>query len=168
MPGAAARRPDTRAEGDDNGFFLGCPVDAAFSSFGKKWSLLILRDLLKGDRHFTELLAHVAGLNPKSLSARLKELERDGLVAKRVAATTPVRIEYELTEKGRAILPVLRSMVEWSVRWAPERVFTNGRRPAEIAACVEAWDADMNRRLAPLGGRPASPRRLRPREKAHR
>lgn len=119
--------------------FCACPIDTTFEAIGKKWTVLVLRNLLWGDQHFTELLHHIQGINPKSLSARLKELERHELVARKVVETSPVRIEYHLTAKGYAIFPVMRSMARWSLRWAPERVFADGRRPEDLDTCLESW-----------------------------
>lgn len=120
-----------------------CPIDTAFSAFGKKWSLMIVRNILHGDAHFNQILGNIDGLNPKTLSARLKELEAEGLIRKEIVSTSPVQIEYRLTEKGHAILPVLRSMAEWSFRWAPERVFANGRTPADLDEFVQRWESSL-------------------------
>jgi DNA-binding HxlR family transcriptional regulator len=119
--------------------FASCPVDVAYEALGRKWSLLILRNLLHGDRHFNEMREHLPGVNPRILSQRLKELESQGLVARRVVRSSPVAVEYALTEKGHAILPVLRSLAQWSVLWAPEKVLAPGQPPTDPDAIVEAW-----------------------------
>lgn len=124
-----------------------CPIDTAFIVLGRKWTVQILRNFLQGDRHFNELLASIRGINPKSLSQRLRELEEHGLITKRVTSKSPLRIEYELTERGYGLYPVLRSMARWSLIWAPEKLFTGGKRPADVDTCLEAWQA----RLVELG-----------------
>lgn len=136
-----------------------CPIDAAFEVIGRKWSLLILRNLMRGDRHFNELLTKVDGLNPKTLSQRLKELEQEHLVVKTVTSTTPVSIEYRLTEKGSSILPILRSMAEWSFQWAPERLFGDGKVPKDLQACIDQWEASLVADLPRLEGVRAKARR---------
>lgn len=119
--------------------FASCPVDAAYEALGRKWSLLILRNLLHGDRHFNEMREHLPGVNPRILSQRLKELENQGLVARRVVSRSPVAVEYRLTEKGHAILPVLRSLVQWSVHWAPDKVLAPDHALRDPEALVEEW-----------------------------
>lgn len=123
--------------------FAACPIDEAFAAIGRKWSLLVVRNLLRGDSHFNELLEHVPGINPKSLSQRLKELEKEGLISKEITAQSPVRIEYRLTARGYAIVPILRSMARWSLEWAPEKVLGGRRSKAEIEACLEAWQKGL-------------------------
>src|SRR5687767_7420770 len=103
--------------------YAACPVDVAFNIVGKKWNVLLIRNMLRGQRHFNQFLANIPGINPKTLSTRLKELERDQIIIRRIEKGTPVSIEYRLTEKGVALLPILRQMVRWSVAWAPQRLF---------------------------------------------
>lgn len=73
--------------------------------------------LMDGPRRFSELLEYVPGLHDRLLSERLKELESEGLVARRVYPDTPVRIEYELTEKGRDLERVVGEVQHWADRW---------------------------------------------------
>lgn len=120
-----------------------CPIDTAFDVIGKKWTIQLLRGLLEGDHQFNQLLLHIEGLNPKTLSSRLKDLERERLIAKRIVQMSPVKISYELTEKGYAILPILRGMARWSFVWAPEKVFKSGKAPKEIQECLEQWQAAL-------------------------
>jgi DNA-binding HxlR family transcriptional regulator len=149
--------------------FCACPVDIAFSVVGKKWTVHLIRNMLRGHSHFNEFLANIDGLSPRTLSARLKELEQEQLIVKRVARTAPVSVEYGLTEKGHAVLPILEQMVRWSVVWAPDRVFGKGKTRADIEACVQEWqDALLHPRAAlvqsgltvPNAARPASRRPL--------
>lgn len=123
--------------------FASCPVDVAFSTLGRKWALLILRNLLHGDRHFSQMMSHLPGVTPRILSQRLKELEVQGLVARRIASASRVTVEYVLTEKGHAILPVLRSLAQWSVHWAPEKVLAPDRRALDPEALVEEWQRSL-------------------------
>lgn len=105
----------------------GCPVDATFQLIGKKWTVLLIRDMMRGIKRFNQFLASVPELNPKTLAVRLKEMERSGLVERRVIAGTPVHTEYTLTEKGRALQPVLNAMVAYASRWCSESIFSDGR-----------------------------------------
>lgn len=80
---------------------------------GKKWVILILRDLLGGTRRFTDLLQSLSGISPKTLSERLKELEEDGLITRKAYPEIPPRVEYSLTEKGRSLNGILEAMMKW-------------------------------------------------------
>jgi DNA-binding HxlR family transcriptional regulator len=87
----------------------------------KRWNPQILRVLLAGARRFGELRSAIAGLSDHLLSARLKELEAAGIVTRTVRPTTPVRIEYALTERGRDLGPAINELGAWAERWAAER-----------------------------------------------
>lgn len=86
---------------------------------GKRWTGAILYSLYFGRSRFSELTAAVPGLSGRLLSERLKELEAEGIVRRTVFPETPVRIEYQLTEKGRALGGVLRALDLWSQTWMP-------------------------------------------------
>lgn len=131
--------------------FCACPVDIAFNVMGRKWTFLLVRNLLRGQRRFNQLLTSIEGINPKSLSQRLKELEREKLVVKHVSGTPRVVIEYELTEKGFALLPILRQMVRWSLTYEPERVLTRGASRREVEDCLEEWQRVIVGRSQGLG-----------------
>ena len=120
--------------------FCACPIDIAFNVVGKKWTVHLIRNMLRGHSRFNEFLAHIPGLSPRTLSARLKELEQHELVLKNVARTAPVSIEYTLTQKGNAVLPILEQMVRWSVMWAPDQVFGKGKGREDVEDCVREWE----------------------------
>lgn len=91
-----------------------CPIARALDVIGERWSLLILRDLRRfGPQRFQELEKRLPGLAPNTLSARLKLLESQGVVATRLYATHPPRYEYYLTDKGEALRPVLKALYAW-------------------------------------------------------
>ncbi len=95
-----------------------CPrFHKAIELVGKRWTGSIIQALMEGPRRFMELRGAVAGLHDRLLSERLKELETEGLVQRRVYAETPVRIEYELTEKGRDLQRVVTEVHKWADRW---------------------------------------------------
>mgnify|MGYP000291889130 CR=1 FL=1 len=98
-----------------------CPVvERAFTLLGKKWMGLIIHTLSKGPFHFCELERILLALNARTLSQRLKELEVEGLVTRTVHTGNPVRVTYQLTEKGMDLIPVLASFAEWARRWEKE------------------------------------------------
>ena len=90
-----------------------CPIARTLDLIGDRWTLLVIRDLLRGRTRFSELLGSLEGVSPNLLSARLKTLEEHGLVARRFYSEHPPRAEYQLTEKGESLRPVIRSLFEW-------------------------------------------------------
>jgi len=101
-----------------NGYGQDFPIARALDVIGEKWSLLILRDLFrKGPLRFQALQESLAGVAPNTLSARLKGLESQGVIEARLYETHPPRFEYLLTEKGRALGPVLKSLHNWGERF---------------------------------------------------
>ena len=91
-----------------------CPVARTLEIIGERWTILILRDLLlDGPRRFHDFEGSLPGIGPNTLSARLKTLEQAGIIARRFYEEHPPRAEYLLTEKGRALGPVLRALRDW-------------------------------------------------------
>ncbi len=96
-----------------------CPVARALDVIGEKWSLLILRDLLrKGPMRFHEIETGLPGVAPNTLSARLKMLETQGVIATRLYERHPPRYEYLLTAKGKSLGPVLKALDAWGSSYA--------------------------------------------------
>ncbi|ACL17906.1 winged helix-turn-helix transcriptional regulator [Methanosphaerula palustris] len=96
-----------------------CPIERTIILIGDKWSLLLIRQLYlaKGPMRFNELLKSMKPISSKTLSSKLKDLVIYEIVEKHVENTTPVKIEYSLTEKGQDLTDVLLSMAEWSQKW---------------------------------------------------
>lgn len=95
-----------------------CPrYHRAVEIIGRRWSGAILRVMLDGATRFSEIKHAVPEITDRMLSERLKELEAEGLVARRVQATTPVKVDYHLTPKGLALKPVLESIGQWATGW---------------------------------------------------
>src|SRR5690606_40699173 len=89
---------------------VGCPVARTAELIGNKWTPLIVRDLADGEKRFSELERSLRGISAKTLSERLKELEECNAVNRKSFAEVPPRVEYTLTLKGHALLPVIASM----------------------------------------------------------
>jgi DNA-binding HxlR family transcriptional regulator len=87
-----------------------CAVAACAEIIGAKWTALLVHDLSEGPRRFSELEHSCAGISPRTLSERLRALEDEGLVERRSYAESPPRVEYELTGKGEALLPIISEM----------------------------------------------------------
>jgi len=90
-----------------------CPVARAVRVLDGKWTMLVIRDLLSGTRRFSELRASLAGISPKTLADRLRDLEQNGLVDRVSYAEIPPRVEYTLTAKGRTLEPVIGALADW-------------------------------------------------------
>ncbi len=87
-----------------------CSVAACAEILGTKWTALIVHELSEGPRRFSQIEHSCAGISPRTLSERLRALEDEGLVDRRSYAESPPRVEYELTEKGAALLPIIDEM----------------------------------------------------------
>ena len=104
-----------------------CPVDTTFSIIGKKYTVLLIRNMLSNHTRFNQFLESIEGMNQKILSARLREMEKSGLITRKVYAEMPLRVEYFLTEKGRATKPILDYMAAFSLQYCSKDVFEDGR-----------------------------------------
>lgn len=90
-----------------------CPVETTLMLIGDKWKVLILRDLLPGTKRFGELKKSIGNVSQKVLTAQLRDMERNGLVNRKVYPEVPPRVEYSLTELGRSLKPILDAMWDW-------------------------------------------------------
>ncbi|MGB0165808.1 MAG: winged helix-turn-helix transcriptional regulator [Luteibaculum sp.] len=90
-----------------------CPLTQAISVVGGKWKPLIIYQLYNSNKRFGQLHAAVVGISRKVLTDQLNELLRDGLIDRQEFAETPPRVEYSLTERGRALQPIFKSMADW-------------------------------------------------------
>ena len=98
---------------------LKCPVARALDIIGERWTILILRDLLReGPRKFADFEQSLTGISATTLSARLKKLEEHGILARRFYADHPPRAEYLLTDKGRTLGPILKLLLDWGTKHA--------------------------------------------------
>jgi DNA-binding HxlR family transcriptional regulator len=96
-----------------------CPVARTLDVIGERWTILILRDLfLEGPRRFQDLQESLAGVAPNTLSARLKDLEANGIVERRLYNEHPPRLEYQLTARGRTLGPVMKALRAWGEKQA--------------------------------------------------
>jgi DNA-binding HxlR family transcriptional regulator len=108
-------RPDVK--------FRQCPIKASMGVFGRKWTMLLLRDIgfRKVDR-FNHLLESIPGLTPRVLSMRLKELEKDGIIKKTLENNDGI-VRWNLTEKGEDSLPILMRLIAFGSKWYAREVF---------------------------------------------
>jgi DNA-binding HxlR family transcriptional regulator len=95
-----------------------CPhFHHAIELIGRRWTGVVLRTMLHGATRFSDIAAAVPKLSDKMLAERLKELEAEGMITRRVVPVMPVRVEYELTDKGRALNGVVEALGEWADEW---------------------------------------------------
>jgi DNA-binding HxlR family transcriptional regulator len=104
-----------------------CPLDNTFSLIGKRFTVHILRNMMSNQTRFNQFIETIDGINPKTLSTRLKEMEKNGLIQRKIYHETPVRIEYDLTQKGKNLKPILDEMALFSARFCVKDVFRNGK-----------------------------------------
>jgi DNA-binding HxlR family transcriptional regulator len=94
-----------------------CPVCRTADVVCGKWTLLLVRDLAEGRSRFCELERSLTGISPRTLSLRLRALEEEGVVERHTFSGVPPRVEYALTQKGRALLPIIDGMRAYGDRW---------------------------------------------------
>ena len=94
-----------------------CPVCRTAEIVCGKWTLLIVRDLSEGRSRFCELERSLGGISPRTLSLRLRSLEEEGIVHRATFPEVPPRVEYVLTEKGMALVPIIDSMRTYGAEW---------------------------------------------------
>ena len=92
---------------------INCPVEKTLNIIGKKWAVLIIRDLLGGKKRFCQLLSSLSGISPRTLSARLRELEANGVIRKKIFPEIPLHVEYSLTKRGGGLHYILDQMNKW-------------------------------------------------------
>jgi DNA-binding HxlR family transcriptional regulator len=94
-----------------------CPVCRTAEIVCGKWTLLVIRDLAEGRSRFCELERSLRGISPRTLSLRLRALEEEGIVVRQTFPEVPPRVEYALTDKGRALVPLIEDMRSYGRQW---------------------------------------------------
>ncbi|MFZ4465363.1 MAG: winged helix-turn-helix transcriptional regulator [Bacteroidales bacterium] len=100
-----------------DGTFYYCPVDLTLSVIGGRWKGLVFWNLRDGAKRFGEMKKILVGINDKMLTQVLRELEKSGVIHRKVYEVIPPKVEYTLTEKGKELLPVMQQMSEWGERF---------------------------------------------------
>lgn len=111
-----------------------CGVCATSEILCSKWTAIIVRDLAECESRFCELERSLEGISPRTLSLRLKELEDNGIVERRTFAEVPPRVEYALTKKGEALIPIVDAMRSYGETWLGELCGREGREAARAAS----------------------------------
>ena len=111
-----------------------CPVCRTSEIISGKWTLLVIRDLCDESRRFCELERSLEGISPRTLSLRLRALEEHGIVERHTYPEVPPRVEYALTDKGRALVPLIEDMRAYGRKWLANGERGKRREPAGAAA----------------------------------
>lgn len=90
-----------------------CGVEKTLKIIGSKWTMNILHNLFSGKKRFGELQKSLIGISPKTLSVRLRELEKEKIIYKKVFAEVPLHVEYSLTVKGKSLKDIFKKMTLW-------------------------------------------------------
>ncbi|MFN2627719.1 MAG: winged helix-turn-helix transcriptional regulator [Gaiellaceae bacterium] len=102
-----------------------CAVAACAAIVGAKWTALLVHDLSEGARRFSELEHSCNGISPRTLAERLRALEQEGILVRSSYPERPPRVEYELTAKGRSLLPIIDAMRKFGHAWLTEHEHTH-------------------------------------------
>jgi DNA-binding HxlR family transcriptional regulator len=113
-----------------------CPVCLTAQVVCGKWTLLLVRDLAKGRSRFCELERSLAGISPRTLSLRLRALEEEGIVERHTYPEVPPRVEYALTAKGLALLPIVEDMRAYGEAWLAEDAAVQAADAEGAADCA--------------------------------
>jgi len=126
-----------------------CPIATSLGVLGRKWTILILRDIsmMKLER-FNQLLKATPGLTPRVLSNRLRELEEEGMIEKVEEKKGPRFVRWALTEKGRDTIPILMRFAAFGSKWYADVVFED-KKPKRLREVYPAWEAQSVERRYP-------------------
>ena len=117
-----------------------CPSRTVLHRIGARWTVFVVTALAGGPRRFTELKRHIEGITPKVLTETLRALEYDGLVTRTELASTPPRVDYELTDLGRSLLEPLTAVRLWAEAHVPEILAAQDRADAAVLGDIPAPD----------------------------
>jgi DNA-binding HxlR family transcriptional regulator len=119
-----------------------CPVSRTAEIVCGKWTLLLIRDLAEGRSRFCELERSLEGISPRTLSLRLRALEDEEIVERQTFPEVPPRVEYSLTERGRALVPIVEQMRSYGESWIV-RAVAEGAREAAAGQALEAGAGEL-------------------------
>ena len=131
--------------------FETCPIRASLGTLGRKWALLVLRDVaFFRDVTFSQIMRSNKGMTPRILSMRLKDLRKEGLIERTVNGEDGREVRYRLTAKGRDVVPVLTAFIQYGIRHHANIVFED-EKPRELERLFPGERAFMLGRLARYG-----------------
>lgn len=104
-----------------------CPVETTLMLIGDKWKVLILRELMGGTQRFGQLKKSIGSVSQKVLTAQLRDMEATGLLTRKVYAQVPPKVEYNLTDTGYSLKPILDAMVDWGTGYQQKNARQDGQ-----------------------------------------
>lgn len=107
---------------------LWCPIETTLDAIGGMWKMIIVRELLTGTKRYSQLHRGLRRVTHKMLAQQLRELEKDGILTRKVYPQVPPKVEYSLTVLGKALEPVLHAMHAWGARVEAKRLQAAARR----------------------------------------
>ncbi len=111
-----------------------CPIRLSLGCLGRKWSLLILRDIaFLHDLTFSEILYHNTRLTPRALSIRLRDLQKEGIIVRIVDGDDNRKVHYRLTKQGRDVVPILTALIQYGIRYHADKIFKD-EKPRELGS----------------------------------
>lgn len=113
-----------------------CPVETTLMLISDRWVVLILRDLLTGTKRFGELKKSLAGISQKVLTAKLRDMESNGLLTRQVYPEVPPRVEYTLTDIGESLKPILGAMFDWGMDYKEKNHSPSNAAVAALGAAL--------------------------------
>ena len=116
----------------------GCTVEVTLSVMGGTWKPIILFHLLHGKKRFSELSRTIGAITQRMLTLQLRELEESGIVLRTVHAEVPPRVDYELTDLGRSLQPVLEAMRSWG------ETYVQGRQQSAVSSLADHGDSTVS------------------------
>ena len=139
---------------------VSCPIATSMGVLGKKWALLVIRDIaMRKTERFSELLRTIPGITPRVLSMRLNELEESGLIVRVETRRVPKLVRWNLTEMGWDALPILMSYVAFGSKWFSQTVFSDGlpREVGEVYPQANLRKLEVNLDVSDRRTRPPKP-----------
>lgn len=114
----------------------GCDVEATLSVIGGRWKPILICRLLDGRKRFSELCRLAPNATERMITLQLRELEADGVITRHVFAEVPPRVEYQVTELGQSLEPIIASMQEWGKNFKRARFTQENAKGESEATCV--------------------------------
>ncbi len=114
----------------------GCDVEATLSVIGGRWKPILICRLLSGRKRFSELCRLAPNATERMITLQLRELEADGVISRHVFAEVPPRVEYEVTERGRSLQPIIEAMQVWGKDFKEKRFSEEGHALAAESRCA--------------------------------
>ncbi|MFE9582841.1 winged helix-turn-helix transcriptional regulator [Nocardia sp. NPDC006044] len=155
MPTTTAAQRREQAKERYDAYLAECPARLLLDRISDKWVSLILAALADGPLRYAEINRRIAGVSPKMLTQTLRTLERDGLLTRRVTAAVPVRVDYELTELGHSLKPVMQAIKSWAEQRMDDVHLAQVRYDERRLSCTESVEAASDFAATSPGDTPA-------------